>query len=83
MKKLQLIHQESNEKCIEILKSTIIEDKVLKKWTIDKDSLIQNLPEHVVNEFLDFLGKSHPSFREVYLMMIKEGKLKIHCEEEE
>ena len=83
MKKIDLIHKEPNEECFEILKSTIIEDKVLKKWTIDKDTLIQNLPEFVVNEFLDFLGQCDPFLRELNLRWIKEGKLKIHCEEEE
>lgn len=83
MKSIQLIHQEPNQECFEILKSTIIENKVLKRWTIDKDTLIQNLPEHVVNEFLDFLGNCKPVFREIYLGWIKDGTLKILCEEEE
>ncbi|HCY77505.1 MAG TPA: hypothetical protein DHV28_16435 [Ignavibacteriales bacterium] len=83
MKTIQLIHKEPQEECFEILKSTIIEDKVLKKWTIDKDTLIQNLPEHVVNEFLDLLGSIEPAFRSIYLKWIKEGKLKIICEEED
>lgn len=83
MAKINLIHQEPNQKCFEILKSTIIEDKQLKTWTIDKDTLIQNLPEHVVNEFLDFLGNCEPVFRSIYLKWIKDGTLKIHCEEEE
>ncbi len=54
MKRINLIHKEKNEECFEILKSTIVEDKVLKKYKIDKDTLLKNLPEEVVNEFLDF-----------------------------
>jgi hypothetical protein len=82
MKSIQLIHKEPNEECFEILKSTIIEDKVLNTWRIDKDTLIQNLPEHVVNEFLDFLGTDE-RHRSLMLYLIKDGTLKIHCEEEE
>lgn len=82
MKKLQLIHKEQNEECFEILKSTIIEDKELKKYTIDKDTLLQNLPEKVVNEFLDFLG-AEEQYRDLMLYMIKKGSLVITCEDEE
>jgi hypothetical protein len=35
----------------------------------------------VVNEFLDFLGNCKPVFREIYLGWIKDGTLKILCEE--
>ena len=73
--KLQLIHQESSEECFEILKTTIVEDKELQKYRIDKDILLQNLPENIVNEFLDWLGNKETVFREVYLKMIKEGIL--------
>ena len=45
MEKLQLMHKEINEKGFEIFKSTIAEDKQRKRWTIDKDALLQNLPE--------------------------------------
>ena len=56
MKRIQLIHREKDSDCFEILKSTIVEDKQIKDWTIDKDTLIQNLPESIVNEFPDFYG---------------------------
>jgi hypothetical protein len=79
--KLQLIHKEKYEECLEILKSTIIEDKQLKTWRIDKDTLLQNLPEKIVNEFLDFLGTDE-SHRSLMLYMIKKGSLVIKCEEE-
>lgn len=82
MKTIQLIHKEPNSECFEILKSTIIEDKVLKTWRIDKDTLIQNLPEEVVNQFLDFLGTDE-QHRSLMLYMIKEGTLVVHCWEDE
>lgn len=78
---LNLIHKEPLEDCFEILKSTIIEDKVLNTWRIDKDTLIQNLPEEVVNQFLDFLG-SDEQHRSLLLYMIKKGNLVIKCEDE-
>ena len=61
---------------------SIIEDKELKKYRIDKDTLLQNLPEKVVNEFLDFLLKKG-EFRELTLSMIKDGTLTIECMEED
>lgn len=79
--KLQLIHQESDSECIEVLKSCIIEDKVLKTWRIDKHTLLHKLPEKVVNQFLDFLG-SDAQFRQQMLYMIKSGSLVITCEED-
>jgi hypothetical protein len=80
MKRINIIHQEQDEECFEVLKSTIIEDKELKKYTIDKNILLKNLPEKVVNEFLDFLGtdKQH---RELMLYLIKSGSLVIRCED--
>ncbi len=80
-KTINIIHQEPNEECFEILKSTIIEDKELKKYTIDKDTLLQNLPEKVVNEFLDFLG-TEEQYRSLILHMIKSGFLVMTCEDE-
>ena len=58
-----------------------IENKELKKYRIDKDTLLANLPEKVVNEFLDFIGtdKQH---RQLMLHLIKEGVLVITCTEE-
>lgn len=82
MKKISLIHKEPNEECFEILKTTIVEDKQLKRWTIDKDTLLQNLPEHVVNNFLDLLG-SDEQYRSSILYLIAKGSLIIHCDEEE
>ncbi len=79
--KLNLIHKETNSNCFEILKSTIIKDEELKKYRIDKDTLLQNLPESIVNEFLDFLGRQG-QFRELTLQMIKEGTLILECWED-
>ena len=81
MKRINLTHKEHDEECFEILKSTIIENKELKKYRIDKNTLLKNLPEKVVNEFLDFLGtdKQH---RELMLYMIKSGSLVITCDED-
>jgi len=44
--------------------------KRLKKYRIDKDTLLHELPENVINEFLDFLGtdKQH---RNLMLYLIK------------
>ena len=53
----------------------------LKKYTINKDTLLQNLPEKVVNEFLDFLG-TEKQHRELMLYLIKSGSLVITCEED-
>lgn len=80
MKEIKFIHKEPNEECFEILKSSIIKDQELKKYRIDKDFLIQNLPEKIINEFLDFLGDD-PRFRNLRLHMIKSGSLVITCEE--
>lgn len=78
MKKITLLHKEPNEECFEILKSIIVEDKVLKTWKIDKNTLIQNLPENVVNEFLDFLGPAGEN-RDITLKLIKEGRITLNC----
>ena len=55
--------------------------KIVKKYKIDKDTLLQNFPEKIVNEFLDFLGtdKQH---RELMLYLIKAGSLVITCDED-
>ena len=82
MNKIQLIHKVPNEKCMEILKSYIIEDQQLKKYRIDKNTLLQNLPEKIVNEFLDFLGTDE-RHRSLMLYMIKKGSLVINCREED
>jgi hypothetical protein len=82
MKNLEIIHKEPNEECFEILKSTIVEDKELKKYRIDKDTLLHELPEEIVNEFLDFLGTDE-QHRDLMLHMIKTGTLVIHCWDDE
>ncbi|MCK3683983.1 hypothetical protein [Maribellus sp. YY47] len=82
MKKFQLIHQEKDEQCFEILKSCIVEDKKLKEYRIDKDTLLENLPESIVNKFLDFLGTDR-QFRTLMLHMIKSGTLVISCWDDE
>ena len=82
MKRIDIIHKEQNEECFEILKSTIIEDKELKKYRIDKDTLLEELPESIVNEFLDFLGTDE-QHRDLILYMIKKGSLVVHCWDED
>jgi hypothetical protein len=81
-KKVDIIHKEPNEECFEILKSTIVEDKELKKYRIDKDTLLHELPEAVVNEFLDFLG-TEERHRNLMLHMIKTGSLVMNCWEDD
>ncbi|WP_147384350.1 hypothetical protein [Maribellus luteus] len=81
-KRVQLIHQELDEDCFEVLKTCIVENKQLKKYRIDKDTLLQNLPEKVVNEFLDFLGTDE-RHRSLMLYMIKKGSLVVNCWEEQ
>jgi hypothetical protein len=81
MKKVELIHKEKNEECFEVLLSAIIKSSELEKYKIDMDTLLHELPENVVNEFLDFLGRQG-EFRELTLHMIKSGSLVIHCWEE-
>lgn len=78
MKKINLIHKEKDEQCFEILKTCIVEDKKLKEYRIDKDTLLENLPESIVNEFLDFLG-TDDQFRSLMLYMIKKGSLVVKC----
>ncbi len=81
-KRINLIHKEKNEECFEILKSTIVEDKVLEKYRIDKDTMLQNLPEKVVNEFLDFISEQQGEYRQITLKLIKEGRLILECWED-
>mgnify|MGYP000974553255 CR=1 FL=1 len=82
MKRIEIIHKEKNEECFEILKSIIIEDDVLKSYRIDKDTLLENLPEKIVNEFLDHISKYDGEGREIALRMIKEGRIILHCWED-
>jgi hypothetical protein len=78
MIQIKLLHKEPNEKCYEILKSAIVEIKELKKFKIDKHTLLQNLPEEIVNEFLDFIGPVG-KHRDITLQLIKEGRIILHC----
>lgn len=82
MKTVEIIHKEKNEECFEILKRTIVEDKELKKYRIDSDTLLREIPESIVNEFLDFLGTDE-QHRNLMLYMIKTGSLIIHCWEDD
>ncbi len=82
MKRVELLHKEYNEECFEILKSTIVEDKELKKYRIDKDTLLHELPVAIVNEFLDFLGTDE-QHRNLMLHMIKTGSLIMNCWEDD
>lgn len=81
MKRINLIHKEPYEECFEILKSTIVEDKILKKYRIDRDTLLHALPESIVNESLDFLGTDEQHCN-LMLHMIKTGSLVINCWED-
>jgi hypothetical protein len=78
MIQIKLLHKEPDEKCFEILKSAIVEVKELKKFKIEKDTLLKNLPEELVNEFLDFLGPVG-KHRNLTLQLIKEGRIILHC----
>lgn len=78
MIQINLLHKEPNEKCYEILKSTIVEIEQLKKFKIDKNTLLQNLPEEIINEFLNFLGLNS-LHRNKTLELIKEGRIILHC----
>lgn len=80
-KKIQLIHQEPGSECIEILKSAIVEDKILKSYIIDNHTLIKNLPEGVINAFLDFLSPFQDRHRSIILEEIKKGKLTLECKD--
>ena len=82
MIQIKLLHKEPNEKCYEILKSAIVENRELKKFNINKNTLLQNLPEELVNEFLDFLGPVG-QHRYMTLQLIKEGRIILHCWEDE
>ncbi|MCK3683977.1 hypothetical protein [Maribellus sp. YY47] len=82
MKKIQLIHKEHHEECMEVLKSTIVKDEDLDKFTIDKDTLLHELPEPVINAFLDFLSSYRGELRQIALKMIKEGTLILECWED-
>lgn len=82
MKTIEIIHKEKNEECFEVLKRTIVEDKELKRYRIDSETLFSELPESIVNEFLDFLGTDE-QHRNLMLHMIKSGTLVINCWEDE
>lgn len=82
MKRIKLIHKEENSDCMEILKDTIVEDRELNKYKIDKNTLLQNLPEGLVNSFLDFLAGYTREEREMTLEMIKNGTLELECTED-
>lgn len=59
-----------------------IQNKNAKKILFnDKDTLLQNLPEKVVNVFLDFLG-TEKQHRDLMLHLIKSGSLVITCDED-
>jgi len=80
--RVEIVHKEPYEKCFEILKSMIVEDGELKKYKIDKDTLFNELPEQIVNEFLDFIASYDLYKRQILLKMIKDGTLIIHCWED-
>ncbi len=81
MKRINLIHKEPDRECFEVLKRSLVEEKELKKFRIDENTLIQNLPEKIVNEFFEFLGidKQH---HDLMLNLNKTGALIIEFEEE-
>ncbi|MFW6272554.1 MAG: hypothetical protein ACOC2U_02090 [bacterium] len=78
-KKIQLIHKEPNQECFEIFKSTIVEDKQLKRYEINEHTLIENLPENVINSFLDFLSGFSLRHKAVILEEIKKGNISLEC----
>jgi hypothetical protein len=80
--KIQLIHKEPGEECLEVVKTCIVEDTKLKEYTIDKNTLLQNLPEKIVNDFLDFLGTDE-HHRSLMLSLIKKGTLVVTCTEDD
>jgi hypothetical protein len=80
--KIQLIHKEPGEECLEVVKSCIVEDTKLKEYKINKDTLLQNLPEKIVNDFLDFLGTDE-RHRSIMLSLIKRGTLVVTCTEDD
>ena len=79
MKKVDLIHKE----CFEILKSTIVKDKKRKRYTIDKDTLLHELPTEVVDKFLDFISGLDSVSLQITFEMIKNGRLTFECWEDE
>ena len=81
-KKVQLIHKEPDSECMEILKSAIVNDKVLKKYKIDENTLIQNLPENVLNNFLEYLAGFELHSQEVLLELIKKGEIGLECSDD-
>ncbi len=83
MKKVDSPLKETNEECFEILKNTIVKDKELKKYTIDKDTLLHKLPEDVIDGFLDFLSGFDSISQQATLKMIKDGIMTIECQEED
>ncbi len=54
----------------------------MEKFRIDKDTLLQNLPEKIVNEFLDFISEQKGESRQLTLKWIKEGRLILECWED-
>jgi hypothetical protein len=54
----------------------------LGKDRIDKDTQLQNLPEKVFIEFLDFISEQKGESRQLTLKWIKEGRLILECWED-
>jgi hypothetical protein len=52
-----------------------------KKFNINKNTLLQNLPKELVNEFLDFLGPVG-QHRIMTLQLINEGRIIFRCRED-
>ena len=80
MKRVNLIHKEPDKECFEVLKRSVVEDNDLKKFRIDENTLLQNLPEKLVDKFLEFLNIDRKT-RDLMLRMHKSGALIIKFEE--
>jgi len=80
MKRVNLIHKEPDKECFEVLKRSLVEDKDLKKFRIDENTLLQKLPEKIVDKFLEFLQIDRQS-RDLMLRLNKSGALIIKFEE--
>ena len=78
-KRIQLIHKEPEEECMEVLKSAIVAEKQLKEFNIDEHTSLHKLPEGIVNSFLDFIADFTLKQKQFLLEMIKDGVIILTC----
>ena len=81
MKRVILIHKEPDRECFEVLKRSNIEERILKKFSIDENTLLQKLPMKKVDKFLEIL-KIDRQARDFMLRLNRLGALFIEIEEE-